>query len=88
MASTHKGMYPMNDSRETEIDDALCAMHDDISAAHEFTTAIARLTETLDPVDGLVFQRIAGRAIDHIKNIQRHVDELRQSTAACIAAAA
>jgi hypothetical protein len=66
----------------TEIDDALCAMHEDISAAQQFATAIARLTESLDLDDALIFQRIAGSAIDHIKGIERQVDALRQSIAA------
>jgi hypothetical protein len=58
-------------------DDALCSMHEDIRGAHDFTVAIARLTETLDPVDGVVFQRLAQSALEHIDGIERQVDELR-----------
>lgn len=63
-------------------DDALCGMHEDIRSAHDFSVAIALLTETLDKDVGLVVQRLARSAIAHIGNIERSVDNLRLANAA------
>jgi hypothetical protein len=62
--------------------DVLRAMQEDIEAARQFVVAAALLTQTLDAEPALIFQRIAGSAINHVDNIGRQIDELQRCATA------
>lgn len=55
-------------------------LDEDVRAAHEYATALAWMTETLDEGQGIVFQRIAKSILTHINAIELQLESFQAAS--------